>query len=49
MILVMLIRTCLNETCSKVHVGKVVGVVCFLLKVVYNKEMLYHHCFSVLL
>jgi len=38
----------LNETYSKVRVGKI-RLINLLLRMVWNKEMLYHHCFSVLL
>jgi hypothetical protein len=46
--LVGLIRVCSNETCSKVQTGKHLPFL-FLYKVVSNKEILYHHCFSTLL
>jgi hypothetical protein len=45
--LVRLIKMFLNETCSRVRVGKY--FICFLLEMVGNKEMLYRHCFSTLL
>jgi hypothetical protein len=46
--LVRLIKMCLNETRSRVQVGKYLSDV-FLLRMVCNKEMLYRRCFSVLL
>jgi hypothetical protein len=39
---------CLNETSSRVRVGKHLSD-SFLLRMVWNNEMLYHHCFSTLL
>jgi len=42
--LVMLIKMCLTETCSRVWVGK--NLTCFLLGMVCNKEMLCHHFFQ---
>ena len=46
--LVRQIKMYLNETYSKVQVGKhwLIG---FLLRMVWKREMLYHHCFSTLL
>jgi hypothetical protein len=46
--LVSLIKMCLNETYSKVRIGKHF-LMHFLFRTVWNKEMLYHHCFSSLL
>jgi hypothetical protein len=43
--LVRLTKMCLNEKYSKVNIGKC----SFLSKIVYNREMLCHHCFSTLL
>jgi hypothetical protein len=43
--LVRLIKVCLNETYSEVHVGKIN----FLFRMGLNSEVLYHHCFSFLL
>ena len=42
---VRLIKICLNETCSRVQVGKHFSDI-FPVKNGSNKEMLYHHCFS---
>jgi hypothetical protein len=46
--LVRLIKMCSNETYSKVHIGKTC-LTNFLFRMGLNKEMLYHHCFSILL
>jgi hypothetical protein len=46
--LVRLIKMCLNETHSKVRVGKYLSD-SFLSKMVYIKEMLCHRCFSTFL
>jgi hypothetical protein len=46
--LVRLIKMCLNETYSKVRIGKVC-VINFLFWMGWNREMLYRHCFSILL
>jgi hypothetical protein len=46
--LVRLIKMCLNETYSKVHVGKLLTIN-VLFRMGWNKEMLYRHCFSILL
>ena len=46
--LVRLIKMCLTDMCSRVQVGKNLSDV-FLLGMVWNKEMLYRHCFSTLL
>jgi len=45
--LVRLIKMCLNEICSKIRVG--INPRHFLFRMVWNKEMLYRHCFSSLL
>jgi hypothetical protein len=42
-----LIKMCLNETYSEVRVGKL--LINFLFRIASNKEMLYQHCFSILL
>jgi hypothetical protein len=42
-----LIKMCLNETCNKVHIGNIY-LIHFLSRISWNKEMLYHHCFSFL-
>jgi hypothetical protein len=41
-----LIKMCSNETYSKVHVCK--RLIHFLIRMAQNKEMLYHHCSSIL-
>ena len=46
--LVRLIKICLEETYSRVWVGKHLSNM-FPFSMVCNKEMLYHHCFSTLL
>jgi hypothetical protein len=46
--LVRLIKMCLNQTYSKVHVGKIC-LINFLFRMGWNKEMTYCHCFSILL
>jgi hypothetical protein len=47
--LVRLIKMCfLSQTYSKVLIGKH-GLIRFLLRMVYNKEMLYGNCFATLL
>jgi hypothetical protein len=46
--LVKLNKICLNKTCNKVHMVKYFSLR-FLIKVAYNKEMFYRHCFSTLL
>jgi hypothetical protein len=45
---VRLIKMCLNETYSKIPVGKIY-LINFLFRMVWNREMLYRHCFSTLL
>jgi len=45
--LVRLINMFLNETYSKLRIGK--NLIHFIYWMVWNKEMLYHHCFSTLL
>jgi hypothetical protein len=45
--LVRLIKMCLNETYSKIHIGK--NLIIFLFIMVSNKEMLYRHSFLTLL
>jgi hypothetical protein len=40
-----LIKMCLNETYSKVRIGKHLSDN-LLSRMVYNKEMIYGHCFS---
>jgi len=42
------IKMCLNETYSRVRVGKHLSDV-FQIRMVGDKEMLYRHCFSALL
>jgi predicted PolB exonuclease-like 3'-5' exonuclease len=46
--LVRLIKMCLNETYSKIHIGKHY-LIHFQFRMVLNKEMLYCRCFSTLL
>jgi hypothetical protein len=46
--LIRIIKMCPNETCSKVRIGKFC-LINFLFRMGWNKEMLYRHCFSVLL
>ena len=48
MILVRLIKMCLNVTYRRVRVGKLC-LICLLLRMVRNMEMLYCHCFTTLL
>ena len=43
--LVRLIKMCLDETCSRVQIGKHLSEVF----AVGNKEVVYYHCFSTLL
>jgi hypothetical protein len=43
--LVRVIKMCLNKIYGKVHIGK---NLMFLFKMVWNKEMLYWHCFPTL-
>jgi len=45
--LMRLIKMSLNETCCKVWISRC--LIHFLLRLVLNKELLCHHCFSVLL
>jgi hypothetical protein len=45
--LVRVIKTCLNETCTNVCIGK--NLIMFPIENGLNKEMLYHHCLSTLL
>jgi hypothetical protein len=45
--MVRLIKMCLNETYSRVHVGKHLSDI-FPIKNGLNKEMIYSHCFSTL-
>jgi len=44
---VSLIKTSLNETYSKVHISKIC-LTYFLFRMVWNRDMLYHCCFSIL-
>ena len=44
--LMRLITMCLNEACHKVWISRC--LIYFLLRLVLNKELLCHHCFSVL-
>jgi hypothetical protein len=46
--LVRLIKMCLNETYRKDRIGKL-SLTNFLFRLGWNKEMLYRHCFSILL
>jgi hypothetical protein len=45
--LIRLIKMSLNEIYRKVYIGK--NLTHFLFRIVWNKKMLYHHCFSTLL
>jgi hypothetical protein len=45
---VRLVKMCLNETYSRVRVGKLLSDI-FPIKNDLNTEMLYRHCFSILL
>jgi hypothetical protein len=46
---VRLIKTCLNEIYSMVHMGKNLSLTSFQFRIAWNKEMFYHHCLSTLL
>jgi hypothetical protein len=45
---VLLIKMCLNDTCSKVRLGTHLSD-SFLIEIGLKQDMFYHHCFSTLL
>jgi hypothetical protein len=47
--LVGLLKMCLNETYSRVPIGKKSNKFSLLFRMARNKEMLYRHCFSTLI